>query len=316
MKHWVKILFVFLFFSLIFLPKNIFAHPGNTASDGCHYCRTNCDSWGVPWNERHCHGGYSGASKYQAPPSCPSMSSYNSISGQCECYSGYVASGNSCISTDQACKNKYGYNSQSDYSGKCECRYGYTWNSSGTSCIDEDQACQNQFGYNSKATLSGDKCECKYGYAWNSAGTKCVSQDEVCQSEFGHNSKATISGDKCECKYGYTWNKANNKCITKDSACQELNGLMSRSNLSGECECLSGYEYDGFECVSVVKKNIITPKPTIVKKEIIKIPTPTIASSDISPIPDLESSLPKLDSDIQINPISNFFSRLFSWFFD
>mgnify|MGYP001601906249 CR=1 FL=1 len=34
------------------------AHPGRTASDDCHYCRTNCDSWGVAWNERHCHGGY------------------------------------------------------------------------------------------------------------------------------------------------------------------------------------------------------------------------------------------------------------------
>lgn len=33
-----------------------FAHPGRTASDGCHYCGTNCDKWGVPWNERHCHG--------------------------------------------------------------------------------------------------------------------------------------------------------------------------------------------------------------------------------------------------------------------
>ena len=32
------------------------AHPGRTAADGCHYCRTNCDTWGVPWNERHCHG--------------------------------------------------------------------------------------------------------------------------------------------------------------------------------------------------------------------------------------------------------------------
>ena len=31
------------------------AHPGNTAADGCHYCRTNCDKWGVTWNERHCH---------------------------------------------------------------------------------------------------------------------------------------------------------------------------------------------------------------------------------------------------------------------
>ena len=33
------------------------AHPGRTASDGCHYCRTNCDKWGVAWNQRHCHGG-------------------------------------------------------------------------------------------------------------------------------------------------------------------------------------------------------------------------------------------------------------------
>ncbi|WP_148265990.1 hypothetical protein [Oceanimonas sp. GK1] len=32
------------------------AHPGRTASDGCHYCRTNCSSWGVPANARHCHG--------------------------------------------------------------------------------------------------------------------------------------------------------------------------------------------------------------------------------------------------------------------
>jgi len=57
MKHWTKILFVFISFFLIILPKITFAHPGNTASDGCHYCRTNCDKWGVPWNERHCHGG-------------------------------------------------------------------------------------------------------------------------------------------------------------------------------------------------------------------------------------------------------------------
>lgn len=40
----------------LYLPQTVFAHPGRTASDGCHYCRTNCDKWGVPWNERHCHG--------------------------------------------------------------------------------------------------------------------------------------------------------------------------------------------------------------------------------------------------------------------
>ena len=34
---------------------SVHAHPGRTAADGCHYCRTNCDRWGVPWNARHCH---------------------------------------------------------------------------------------------------------------------------------------------------------------------------------------------------------------------------------------------------------------------
>lgn len=32
------------------------AHPGRTASDGMHYCRTNCESWGVPYGQRHGHG--------------------------------------------------------------------------------------------------------------------------------------------------------------------------------------------------------------------------------------------------------------------
>jgi hypothetical protein len=55
MKHYLVVfLIAFIFFGNI---TPVFAHPGNTASDGCHYCRTNCDKWGVPWNERHCHGG-------------------------------------------------------------------------------------------------------------------------------------------------------------------------------------------------------------------------------------------------------------------
>lgn len=42
--------------AVFLMPNIVVAHPGNTAADGCHYCRTNCDKWGVPWNERHCHG--------------------------------------------------------------------------------------------------------------------------------------------------------------------------------------------------------------------------------------------------------------------
>lgn len=48
-----------LFAALLTVPilGTTLAHPGRTAADGCHYCRTNCDYWGVPWNVRHCHGG-------------------------------------------------------------------------------------------------------------------------------------------------------------------------------------------------------------------------------------------------------------------
>ena len=43
----------------IVLPSTIFAHPGSRDPDGGHYCRTNCDKYGVPWNERHFHNGSS-----------------------------------------------------------------------------------------------------------------------------------------------------------------------------------------------------------------------------------------------------------------
>ncbi len=41
--------------SSIVLPSTLYAHPGATDPDGGHYCRTNCDKYGVPWNERHFH---------------------------------------------------------------------------------------------------------------------------------------------------------------------------------------------------------------------------------------------------------------------
>jgi len=54
MKKLILICASFIFLSVPILSS---AHPGNTASDGCHYCRTNCTSWGVGWNVRHCHNG-------------------------------------------------------------------------------------------------------------------------------------------------------------------------------------------------------------------------------------------------------------------
>ncbi|MCY4372445.1 MAG: hypothetical protein OXC31_01655 [Spirochaetaceae bacterium] len=53
-------------------------HPGRTAADGCHFCRTNCDRWNVEADERHCHGGGSsptptttGTQTQPEPTACP-----------------------------------------------------------------------------------------------------------------------------------------------------------------------------------------------------------------------------------------------------
>ena len=55
MKFFLKLLLSGLVLTTMSIVS-VNAHPGNTASDGCHYCWTNCDYWGVPWNVRHCHG--------------------------------------------------------------------------------------------------------------------------------------------------------------------------------------------------------------------------------------------------------------------
>jgi hypothetical protein len=49
------------------------AHPGSTASDGCHYCRTNCDRWGEAYGERHCHNTPAPTPTYTAPKAAASV---------------------------------------------------------------------------------------------------------------------------------------------------------------------------------------------------------------------------------------------------
>jgi hypothetical protein len=82
---------------LMVLPIELRAHPGNTASDGCHYCRTNCDKWGEAWGERHCHGGYDepSASTYVQPKQyCPANSVL--LGSTCYCNDGYAPLGRAC----------------------------------------------------------------------------------------------------------------------------------------------------------------------------------------------------------------------------
>ncbi len=233
-ENWFKIIII----SILFLVGNfvvldyVSAHPGNTAADGCHYCRTNCDKWGVPWNTRHCHGGgpsspsipdYGSNYSYPATPSCPSMSSYDSLSGSCKCYSGYVVGKDilgkeSCISADQKCRDDYGYNSRyNSLSNSCECSYGYVFGKDSigrTQCVSQDSICTNQLGYNAKYNSLYDKCECLSGYVIS--GGRCVDGDSVCRSKHGLYSSYNGLDKSCECDSGYALDDSS-QCVKKQN---------------------------------------------------------------------------------------------------
>lgn len=42
---------------IVLIPTKVLAHPGRLDSSGCHTCRINCPSWGLEYEEYHCHSG-------------------------------------------------------------------------------------------------------------------------------------------------------------------------------------------------------------------------------------------------------------------
>lgn len=126
------------------------------------------------------------------------------MTGRCECYSGYIASGGSCISEDQYCQDRYGWNSRyNSLSNNCECSYGYVVDSSTNRCISGDQYCWNKYGYNSSYQSWDKSCVCSYGYVFNRSGTQCISRDEACREQFGISSEYNSLENGCVCQYGY-----------------------------------------------------------------------------------------------------------------
>lgn len=261
MKYMKKTAILFLFFALLVLPNLTNAHPGNTDSSGCHTCRTNCPSWGLSYGEYHCSGGVSAPSapsysypSYIAPstPSCPSMSLYDSLSGDCKCVVGYVVGTDflgkqACVSADSKCTDLLGYGATYNVlSKKCECRYSYVFN--GSKCESETIYCSNLLGSMSKYNSSSGGCECISGYIFGEdilGKKKCISTTQYCQNKYGYNSNYNSLSDSCECSYGYemTLKKLSSglECIS----CSTKYGLHSSYNgLTKKCECDSDYILD------------------------------------------------------------------------
>jgi hypothetical protein len=107
---------------MLTLSNTVYAHPGNTAADGCHYCRTNCAKWGEVSGARHCHGGYTAPSApVYTTPSCPQNSYYSTTEKSCVCNTGYTPSieKSYCVKVPA---NAHAVESATDV---WECDYGY-----------------------------------------------------------------------------------------------------------------------------------------------------------------------------------------------
>lgn len=272
----MKKILISIFFAsaALLLPGLTQAHPGGTDAYGCHTCRTNCSSWGLYTGEYHCHQAksytqpeppisstygsngtgyttpapYYSAPSYTAPstPTCPSMSSYNSLTGKCTCYSGYVAGtdylGNqACVSAESKCSDQLGFGGTYDsLSGNCKCRSGYVLSNS--KCVSEITYCTNSMGIMSNYNSFTKQCECMTGYEYN--GSSCVyKKKNTCPIN-----SFLDSDNTCTCNAGYEVNSNKSACIKSCS--------QNETRIGNLCFCKNGYERDSISSNCVASINI------------------------------------------------------------
>lgn len=198
-----------------------------------------------------CGGGY-GYTPYTPLPSCPTFSSYDSLSGSCKCNYGYTVSGNQCVSLDSACQSQLGfgarYNSLYD---TCECGYGEIID--GGRCTNGNSVCHRKYGIWSSYVSYAKKCECDSGYIFDS-NMQCVSENTACQNEYGPNAESKYSGN-CGCKNDYVFNAAQTACVLEKVYVPPvipapLNCPANAVALGDTCYCITGYIQSGNQCIS------------------------------------------------------------------
>lgn len=268
MNHHAKIYLILLVIVFLLIPAfNIEARSGccswHGGVCGCSCCDgTPLSSTCLPYYPE-CSGGsifspsynydYDFPSYSSSIPDCPFNSSYDSISGSCKCYSGYVASGGKCVSASQYCTDKYGYGAAYSYlEDACECKSGYEMTrkdyGGGLECV----SCSSKYGFGATYDYLTNSCECSSGYVWGTdflGDSTCISGNQYCRDKYGYNSSYDAFSKSCKCDYGYVFDSSD-QCVRKDDYCQDLYGYHSKyDTLAGGCVCDDGYEFKNNECV-------------------------------------------------------------------
>jgi len=222
----MKYIFVIaLFFAAS--PLFVSAHPGNTDSSGGHYCRTNCDYWGVPWNQWHSHGGnsYRPPSNFTSPaPTVPTYKSNMDCPSYGFAYLGdcYQLPANAKKSAFSGFECNYGYEAVGfGLSKQClpkvdngyrigsliSCNYGYELYinsclkksnsySFGTPVLNTNTSNYSCPKNSMESVTDPSKCNCNLGYEVNSKKDSCKkiskkTNDKLCRADFGKNSQWT-----------------------------------------------------------------------------------------------------------------------------
>lgn len=253
--------YLFLF-SLLFVasPLLVSAHPGNTDSNGGHYCRTNYDYWGVPWNQWHSHSG----SSYRSPVSVPTQNYYtapvSTYKSNSDCPSYGFAYMGECYELPSNAR-------KSAFSG-FTCNYGYEEVGYGLSkkCLPEIE----------NGSRIGTTIFCDYGYQllYSSclkkgntstySGSSAYSSEDASLYSCPKNSSASkTDASKCTCNLGYEVNSGKNACKkiskkTNDKICRVdfgknsiWTGKYDKEEEVPTCKCKKNFKWNsnGGSCV-------------------------------------------------------------------
>ncbi len=234
----------------------LLAPSAQATSGACSYHGgVNCAAGPGTYGQAICNDGWTGSSVsyssmvmcsgYSTQPSCPILSSYDSLSGGCKCNYGYVTStdvlGNqSCVSGYSKCTSQMGSGAQYDsISNTCSCGYGYV--QSGGKCVSQITYCTNVLGLMSQYNVLSKQCECMSGYEYN--GASCVykstssSYAPVYSSSCPSNSTQSLTDStKCQCNAGYQTNLTKDACVAIPA--QTTSGVSSNGLTTAQIDAI------------------------------------------------------------------------------
>ncbi|MGB2580710.1 MAG: hypothetical protein WBC83_03370 [Minisyncoccia bacterium] len=161
------------------------------------------------------------------------------------CQQGYVVKNGVCVTPDAGCKATYGQSSRFDkYDATtgypiCGCSAGYEFSSDGKSCVST-QSRSVESGI-SADVLSEATCMLRQNAQWNKTTKSCACPSGYAEKEIG--------GD-CFVK------KVDQPVKTNDQICQDKWKNTVWNEKRNDCDCATGYNWNGSSCVVVpVKTN-------------------------------------------------------------